>query len=85
VKSRSVDVAVLAVIAVLTAPAAGQIAKAPATATVPKDMSADFVLPGPAEPLPAPLRAAIDGMRAEAPGAHVDHLGRATAWLIADR
>ncbi|MBK9088215.1 MAG: M20/M25/M40 family metallo-hydrolase [Holophagales bacterium] len=68
-KSRSVLVAVLAVLA---APAAGQTAKALVAA--PKDASSDFVLPGTAEPLPVPLRAAVDGMRAEALGAHVRFL-----------
>ncbi len=72
-KTRIASVAVLAVLFVLAVPVAGQTAKASA-ASAPKDASADFVLPGPAEPLPAPLRAAVDGMRAEALGAHVKFL-----------
>ena len=36
--------------------------------------AADFVLPGPAEPLPSALRAAVDALRAEALGAHVRFL-----------
>lgn len=71
-KTRFSSVAVLAVLAVLATPVSGQAANAPAAAR--KDASADFVLPGPAEPLPAPLRGAVDGMRAEALGAHVRFL-----------
>jgi GNAT superfamily N-acetyltransferase len=40
----------------------------------PKAAPPDFVLPGPAEPLPPSLRAAVDGLRAEALGAHVKFL-----------
>ncbi|MHB8797360.1 MAG: M20/M25/M40 family metallo-hydrolase [Thermoanaerobaculia bacterium] len=69
VKVRFVSVAALAVLA---ASAAGQTVSAPATA--PKDASADFVLPGLAEPLPEPLRAAVEAVRAEALAAHVRFL-----------
>ncbi len=56
------------------AEAAAQPAKAGTPTAGPKSASADFVLPGPAEPLPAPLRAAVDGLRSEALGAHVRFL-----------
>ena len=59
--------------ALLVFPAPGQGTK-PAAPAVPKDASADFVLPGPAEPLPAPLRAAVDGLRSEALAALVRFL-----------
>jgi len=74
VKFRFASVAVVSLLAVLAAPVASQTAKAPAPAPPPKDASADFVLPGPAERLPAPLRAAVDGVRAEALGSHVRFL-----------
>ncbi|HYN41624.1 MAG TPA: M20/M25/M40 family metallo-hydrolase, partial [Thermoanaerobaculia bacterium] len=73
-KFRFASVAFVSLLAVLAAPVASQTAKTPAPAAPPKDASADFVLPGPAEPLPAPLGAAVDGMRVEALGAHVRFL-----------
>jgi len=68
-KARLVSVALLVVLA---GPAAGQTAGAPAAA--PKSASADFVLPGPEEPLPEPLRAAVEALRSEALAAHVRFL-----------
>jgi hypothetical protein len=62
----------LAALLALAAPVEGQAAGAPATAQ--KDASSDFVLPGPAEPLPEPLRAAVEGLRVEALAAHVRFL-----------
>ncbi len=55
----------------LGAQAAAQTGKAAAPPSAPKSPSADFVFPGPADPLSAPLRAAVDALRTEALGAHV--------------
>lgn len=60
--------------ALLAAGAAASAAPPAAPVPAPKDASADFVLPGPAEPLPAPVRTAVDGLRAEALAAHVRFL-----------
>lgn len=72
IASRGIPVLVLA--ALLPAGAGARPAKAASPPPAAKDASADFVLPGPFEPLPAALRASVDGMRAEALGAHVKFL-----------
>lgn len=54
--------------------AAAQPAKPATPLSEPKGVSADFIFPGPAEPLLPHVRAAVDGLRAEALGAHVRFL-----------
>lgn len=71
---RTVFAAAAVFAALVDLPAAGQNAKPAVPPAGPKDASADFVLPGPSAPLPAPLRAAVDGLRSEALGAHVRFL-----------
>ena len=64
-----------AVVATLLGTEAGaQPAKAAVPPSVPPAAQADFVFPGPVEPLPAPLRAAVDALNAEALAAHVRFL-----------
>lgn len=71
---RTVFVAAAVCAALLGPEAAAQTAKVAAPPAGSKSPADDFVLPGPAEPLPAPLGAAVDGMRSEALRAHVRFL-----------